>query len=394
MAPNKSAATTCGPIHDDEITPVPELQIVDYPQPHKGRRKALEAAHPELADLSHPRIDSSLYVWAAVLIQTAAAFAVAKYDFPWWGVFALAYTVGATCDHMLWVLIHELTHDAVFESTTWNKIYHCISNFPIFFPAAISFRHYHRLHHSHLNEAWGDPDIPGVMENKIFGTSAIGKATWLLFFALIQSVRVTRFGPSLGGAERWMAVNWVTQVAYNVVMWYFTGWTGVIYLIISSMFSIGLHPLGARWIAEHYSVRAPQETYSYYGFGNVLSLNVGYHNEHHDLPNVPWQHLPKVRAIAPEFYETMWYHTSYLRLLWHFITDPKFTLATRTVRLTKARTPYLKQDKAAATDEGIFEEDEEPGAPTPTPHAADAPTSTASSGSKRGLRSRPSFKTQ
>ena len=55
---------------------------------------------------------------------------------------------------------------------------------------------------------------------------------------------------------------------------------------------MGLHPLGARWIQEHYLVHGEQETTSYYGILNVPALNVGYHNEHHDFPSVPWNRLP------------------------------------------------------------------------------------------------------
>jgi sphingolipid delta-4 desaturase len=66
---------------------------------------------------------------------------------------------------------------------------------------------------------------------------------------------------------------------------------------------------------------------------NWVALNMGYHNEHHDLPSIPWNNLPKLRAMAPEFYENLKYHSSWSRLLFQFIFDKRYSLYSRVERM-------------------------------------------------------------
>lgn len=281
--------------------------------------------------------------WTAALVVGVTLLAWALRAEALWVNLVAGYTVGAVIDHALWVLIHDYTHDAVFGGKAMNKLFLIIADLVHLWPGGISFRHFHRMHHGHLNETYADPDLPSLLEDRIFGHSALGKATWLFFFPFIQSIRMVRYGPG-PFFDPWFHLNIVANVAYCLGVLYFLGWMPFFFLFVSTLFSIGLHPLGARWVAEHYSFLPDQETFSYYGPANLVSFNIGYHNEHHDFPRVPWVHLPRVREEAREYYDNLASHNSYCRVLYDFIFDPKFTLRSRVVRWPSKPIDHKKYD--------------------------------------------------
>jgi sphingolipid delta-4 desaturase len=211
-----------------------------------------------------------------------------------------------------------------------------VANLPILVPAAAHFRFWHRYHHGRQGEVGWDIDLPMSAEVNWVGKGAVRKALWLACFMPLQTARAFR-AEVAAPVDRWLAANIGIMVAYSAALWLSAGpWT-LIYLLFSSWSAMGLHPLGARWVQEHFVLREGQETTSYYGGLNLLLFNCGYHNEHHDLPGVPWIHLRKVRRAAPEFYEGRYAIRSWTLLVWRFLRDDKLTLECRVRRTGNTR---------------------------------------------------------
>ena len=303
---------------------------VTYAEPHAGRGRDILAAHPELRTLAGPQPASAC--WVALLVSAQLGLAIVMARQPWYVWIPAAYFVGATIDHALWVLIHECAHNLVFPARLGNRIAALVANLPLLFPAAMSFCKYHLLHHRHMGELELDADLAGPVEARVVGDSSMAKAVWLAAFALVigtlRPLRLTRV-PFL---DRWTITNVAVQAVAVAAFIAIAGWGPFKYLFASTVLAVGLHPFGARWIQEHYVFTPGQETYSYYGPLNRVAFNVGYHNEHHDLITIPWSRLPRVRRIAPEFYERLDAHQSWTKLLIAFIRDRHVTLYSRVVR--------------------------------------------------------------
>ena len=309
-----------------------DFQYSDQPEPHKQRTKDILKAHPEVREFIGRNPLSAVIVISVVLLQLGVAFLLKEQG--WWIALIAAFVIGAFADHNLFVLIHEATHNLIFKNRTLNTIFGIMADLPKVIPSYVSFKNYHLKHHSFQGDYYLDADLASRWEASLIGNTFFGKMIWELFFPFFQAFRTIRL-KDIEFMNAWVVVNWIVIFAADALIIIYMGPIAFLYLVFSLVFSIGLHPLGARWIQEHFLVAPPQETYSYYGPLNIPSLNVGYHNEHHDFPSIPWHNLPKVRKTAPEFYDTLVYHTSWVKLWLKFLFNPQLSLYSRMVRVKK-----------------------------------------------------------
>lgn len=290
--------------------------LTDGPNYHIQRRREILLAHPEIRNLYGAYRPSAIYITLIVLFQLTLAYFFR--DSAWWVILIAAYCIGAFANHSLYVMIHECTHNVVLKTSLGNKIMGLVCDIPLVLPSAMGFRKYHMIHHKHLGEYSYDPDITSYTEGNLIGNSPIRKAIWLMFFSLSQALRPVKvqFYKPL---NFWTVLNTILNIAINIAVYIYIGPMALLYLALSTLFALGLHPLGGRWIQEHFITQEGQETYSYYGPLNKLCFNMGYHNEHHDFMNVAWINQPKLTQIAPEAYKTLKSYNSWTKVLVNFI---------------------------------------------------------------------------
>jgi sphingolipid 4-desaturase/C4-monooxygenase len=209
-------------------------------------------------------------------------------------------------------------------------------------------------HHKYQGVDGVDTDLPTAFEAKLF-SSFLGKlffATFQLFFYALRPVLV-RYQP----LTVYHLLNVVHIFAIDYLIYANWGLGSLFYLWASTIIAgSGLHPCAAHFIAEHYVFTGDWETYSYYGILNKFCFNVGYHNEHHDFPNIPWTRLPALRKLAAPFYENLPYHESWPLVTYKFVVDPTVAVFNRVKRQGNVR---LKMEANVQTEEkegGVKEE--------------------------------------
>jgi sphingolipid 4-desaturase/C4-monooxygenase len=304
-------------------------------EPHRIRTKQILRQHPEMRKLIGKNPATFFAILGLVGFQVLLAGWLSSQS--WWLVIGCAYLLGAFADHALFVMIHECAHHLLFKNRSGNRWAAMLANLPQLFPSAISFERYHIKHHSFQGVHELDADLPNYWEARLINNYFIGKVIWLLFYPFFQTFRISRL-KEIKPFDKWVAINFTLQIVFIVIIAKLLGIKAIIFLLCSFFFSVGLHPLGARWIQEHYLTNSKeQETYSYYGVLNRVAFNVGYHNEHHDFPSVPWNKLPQIRKTAPGFYDSLSYHTSWSKLFFRFLFDKEISLFSRIIRKERGK---------------------------------------------------------
>ncbi|CAF3321179.1 unnamed protein product [Rotaria socialis] len=310
-------------------------------EPHTTRRREMLQKYPQIKQLMGHDSRIAAQVIATVLIQLTLAILVQ--DLPWKYILILAYIISGTLNHSLSISFHEIGHNLAFGNhrPTANRILGFIANLPLCIPSSVTFKKYHIDHHKYQGDDILDPDLPTYFEAWLF-QSSIGKIFYIAAQPLLYSVRpLLRVPKPVTFLE---VVNLIIQITFDLVFMYFFGRKSFVYLFLGTALGLGLHPISGHFISEHYTFVEGYETYSYYGPFNYLTFNVGYHNEHHDFPNIPGYSLPELKKLAPDYYDNLPCHTSWLKVIFDFITDPKLGPKSR-IRRT-IRSDALKLNNA------------------------------------------------
>uniref|UniRef100_A0A061R2W2 Sphingolipid delta(4)-desaturase DES1-like n=1 Tax=Tetraselmis sp. GSL018 TaxID=582737 RepID=A0A061R2W2_9CHLO len=280
------------------------------------RREMLEKYGPQIKQLYGSNVWTAVEVAFVVSVAIGLAWISREWDLL--KLTALGYFAGAFCNHNLFLAVHELSHNLAFQKPVYNKLTMILANLPIGIPFAMKFQKYHRDHHTGLGVDGIDMDVPSKTEGDVVTNRAL-KLVWVLLQLAFYAFRPVILNPlPLTG---WDVVNIIACVTFDAAVFWLMGWKALFYLVASSFLGGGLHPMAGHFIAEHYTFDPRQETYSYYGPLNLITYCVGYHNEHHDFPRIPWTRLHKLHEIAPEYYDSLHHHTSWSRVIFDYVAS-------------------------------------------------------------------------
>ena len=362
-APAAAAADTSSTIIKEQQQPTQrdDFYWSSESEPHAIRRQLILQKYPQIKQLYGHCTQLKYKIALAVFIQLSLAFFFRRqFDFafesssngnssssdsgskqPLFVFLLIAYVIGGTCNHMCMMGLHELSHNLGFRTLKYNQYYAVfVSNLPIGIPAAVSFKRYHMDHHKFQGVDGMDVDIPTAAEGHFFHTT-FRKFFFVAFQMGFYAIRPLFVNPKPKSTME--IINIVYIFATDALIVYFWGVSSLLYLLASTYFGMGLHPCAGHFIAEHFVFptkdNSVPETYSYYGVVNYFTFNVGYHNEHHDFPFVPGSRLPKVKEIAGEFYDVLPHHTSYIKVMYDYITMPSVTAFSRVKRTGTVEDP-------------------------------------------------------
>lgn len=311
---------------------------------HNARRKAMLDKYPEIQNLFGWDIWETIFCSLTIIFQFLINYYVCITKISWIYVIIITYVVSALMNHSLFLAMHEATHRSLLPYRWMNDFLAICTNMPMGVPAAVAFKRYHIDHHVGIGIDGFDMDIPTEFEAKFFQTK-LGKLIFILIIPLTYTLRPIFIKPK--HILKMEVLNWFIVICSDILILYYGGAKCLFYFLGGSLMGMSIHPVAGHFIAEHYFVSQTklQETYSYYGIGNLFSYNAGYHVEHHDFPLIPGRKLPLLHKIAKEYYQDLSAYQSWTKVLYDFVMDDQVTCYNRIKRTSLRNEKILKEKK-------------------------------------------------
>lgn len=352
--PTTMSTTKSTEEHNDHSNQVPtNFILVGTDEPHYSRRKEIEKKYPQIKQLYGPDIRLFPVMIGIVLAQLSLCYLCTQTQYIGrFGYWLNAWFFGGFLTSWLSLGNHELSHNLCFKTTVFNETLGMIANLAQGLPSCITFKRYHLEHHYRQGEDGTDMDVPTEREGQFFNTP-LRKILWVILQPAFYALRPVLVAPKQPNHKE--IINYIVTISFDLVLGYYWGWRAPVFNIMSTLLGMGLHPVAGHFISEHYVFTPGQETYSYYGPLNYVTFNVGYHNEHHDFPMISGFRLPRVKAMAPEYYNTLASYKSWTMVIYNYITRPDISPYSRVKRFPKNKrkkqqdtTEKTKSDAAEA----------------------------------------------
>lgn len=243
----------------------------------------------------------------SVIAVTILASEWIRASYPSWlfyGAYVAACFILASRYRGLEILVHEASHNNVFDTRIFNRKLQFLFAYPVFLHVQ-SYVGIHMAHHQQIGDFDNDPDIliykkwglDKLPENKVW---VLYVRPLILFFTL-DYFRSTFANYWRIKADRLSkAIYWAAVLA---VLYYADAWSLVfVYYVIPFFILLPILRFHAR-ANEHTAVDfnfAHKSARNNLGFFHTCILHPhgdGYHQIHHLYPSVPFYNLPKVHRF-------------------------------------------------------------------------------------------------
>jgi fatty acid desaturase len=322
----------------------------------EDRKDYFKTLSPQLSEVLNKTHPAYLFLFAIYgpIVAFCGYEMIAKY-LPWYTNLILAIIAGLSMGGLM-LLGHEISHRTVIKSKKliWILSTLCMAQYGM--TGTVWDRWHNRLHHTHTQVPFEDPDSWGYEKLYQFsrylrmafkvspGSNKIGSIFFLFIYFSWQSFMSVFLHPKVLTT---VAEKCISRLFYVSI---YTAWIGItLYLGLDKFVLLFLIPLAFsnltmmmyistnHFISRINPLEGPNDTLvntlsvSVPKWMDFLHLNISHHVEHHLFPYVSSHYYPKIKEIVMENYPTKYKCLPLLVALKRVYSTPRFYSNTYTL---------------------------------------------------------------